>query len=410
MMVNSTAQDEVDLSPNDITDVRGAVTALFKPKWPNRIPLDGEIDVTKAALRDFYRNAGHQRKGDTDWVTISHYEPRTDKKVIIDGHKLFSKITVRPKPKAEGKFIIKYTSKNIPGDFYLVPDGLPKGAQTHQFDASRDEKAWFGKKPWSHVSVVACRVAAMNENKWMERKSFPTLRDYLPGYGTDGKPALRRTLVHSRTRETKKKVTMFGDANANYAPQMLRLEVRGLPFNVQKVAFTLLKTSSHPGYCMNGIADAVNRDNGGDFSFFYSKSGPVPGFIVTDRNTKPKKDASDNLYKGQIEFSATSEPRAWVYLYCKDYAAQADFEIQAWTSGDKSAIKNKFRIPVDDDDDKIADRWEVEQVVAWHKQYNTGGGAVAAQKLPERELAEKWLKGEVLSADDTKKLLVLCQD
>ena len=84
-------------------------------------------------------------------------------------------------------------------------------------------------------------------------------------------------------------------------------------------------------------------------------------------------------YGGEMEAN-----RTWVNFYCKDYGGVARLEARVYGRATPDAPETlALSVPVDDDQDGLADKWEIEMGRRWTAQYDLGmmGRAAAKEKF-----------------------------
>jgi hypothetical protein len=129
---------------------------------------------------------------------------------------------------------------------------------------------------------------------------------------------------------------------------------RGALVDYKFVRFTLVTVTSHPGYCSNKSDDAVEGEgNEKDYSFAAANDGEgtvtVPIRVVRGGR------------KGIADF------------FCKDYGAYCEVRAELLRREDDPgpvvAAPNPLKIPQDESGDRIADRYQDEQIARWKEQY-----------------------------------------
>lgn len=191
--------------------------------------------------------------------------------------------------------------------------------------------------------------------------------NYMPGYeGTVAKVSSGTTLNSQKYTGQKMKLVLDG---------------RGLNDpNLVLVKFVITGTTSHPGYCSNGkAAEVTGKGKERDYSFSktidsYDAESKEDAFPVL-RVSSPESD-----FGGKMEADKT-----WVYFWAKDYGGAAKVEARTYVNngagGSKLDKTYQLVVPKDQDEDGLADQWEVDVLKRWKDQY-------AQDKLDPMDIAQ----------------------
>jgi len=126
-------------------------------------------------------------------------------------------------------------------------------------------------------------------------------------------------------------------------PQMVNIIIEVPSLYIKNIKLKLENTSNHSGYCTNAdISVALDKD-------YYFKVG----------------GSYTDLYEINTSVHDTYE----VPLYCFDYGGSTDVKIEYFDENGVLVLESNHELPMDYDDDGIADAWEYQMIDTWNSQY-----------------------------------------
>jgi hypothetical protein len=144
--------------------------------------------------------------------------------------------------------------------------------------------------------------------------------------------------------------------------QQMRLMVDGIGTQlagVRKIEFVITSTSSYEGYASNSSgsgSEPLLASQDYSFDLYANKAS-----ATITRTSTVGQDGG--------EMDAT---KTWVNFYCKDFGGAATVEARVFVqdgAGEKLARTITIKVPRDDDNDGLADKWEVEMAAQRSNQY-----------------------------------------
>ncbi len=157
-------------------------------------------------------------------------------------------------------------------------------------------------------------------------------RRYLPGYEGDVPKVSTGTTFNA----------------PSYVGQHMQLvlDKAGADIGVTRVEFKIDFTTKWSGFAENATAPAVEGDTKND-------------------------DFSFNVQANLRQADATiGTDRSWGSIWCKDYGGEAWITANAYK--DQTLLRSFFlRVPLDNDLDGMADKWEIQKVKDWNAQFAT---------------------------------------
>ena len=166
------------------------------------------------------------------------------------------------------------------------------------------------------------------------------LGTYLPGYQID------QAMLHDGDD--------FESVDYDSAQEM-NLIITGLGSDeVDTATFKIVEFTQKDGFCENAIAKggtpaALAINSGADFSF--------------------EAGTDDSEIEGTVEAG-----RIWAPIFCRDYGGWCKVEITLKQGGVTLGVPITITLPVDRNEDKIADVWQSAQVEKWNEQFNLSVG------------------------------------
>jgi hypothetical protein len=142
---------------------------------------------------------------------------------------------------------------------------------------------------------------------------------------------------------------------------------RSAGVRVRKARFEFLRVTARPGFCTNASDPAIEgEDENGigkaqDYSF-HADRNKADIEVTLDTQAPEEFFAREGGY--------VDRDKTWVYLWCKDYGGKCVIRISLeGLNGGKIIRLGDLGIPQDDDDDGIADLWELGAISDWQSQY-----------------------------------------
>ncbi len=171
--------------------------------------------------------------------------------------------------------------------------------------------------------------------------------NYLPGYEGD-----TRKVSTGTTFNAAQYVGQEMKVELNGAGSSLNSPVGGPTTGALSVDFSISSTTNYttPGYCVNGFDAKVGWDG-----------------ITTDF-TKNDDFSFDLDTNDSAQLGLTQAGKATVPLWCKDYGGRCTIQADI-KAGTQVVGTFSFSIPLDNDNDEIADRWEKEKAKEWKTQF-----------------------------------------
>ncbi len=153
-------------------------------------------------------------------------------------------------------------------------------------------------------------------------------------------------------------------------PQRMKLVLEGFGKstpNISKIDFVIAQVSSHPGYSSNKSDPSIEA-NGNTDDYSFRMDGREGAFsypsTLTILPTSTATDMYGGNYGGEME-----DHKTWVNFYCKDYGgASLLFAKVHFLDGSVTTLS--LSVPLDDDFDGIADKWEQAMHDRWRAQYH----------------------------------------
>ena len=179
--------------------------------------------------------------------------------------------------------------------------------------------------------------------------SMDGVTNYLPGY--------EETLDG---RYTAKLSTGNSFLSATYTGQCMTLVLTGIGAGsiIDEVSFEILSCSINAGYCENATNAAITG-SGKDHDFSFAQ--------LQDEDTisiYPGSSATE-IHGGKME-----DDRTWVRFWCKDYGGKCKVKVTGWINGCVVFTLPDLQVPLDNDDDGIADVYERMQLINWQNECN----------------------------------------
>jgi hypothetical protein len=178
--------------------------------------------------------------------------------------------------------------------------------------------------------------------------------NYLPGYEGNTQKVSTGTSFNADT----------------YTTQRMKLIVDGIGTDtseVTKVEFVITHTSSHSGYASNRSDPTIQHglsDDDYSFHLWGDKSS-----LIIDRSSTEVIDPIVGRIGGMMESTKT-----WINFYAKDYGGAATVVARIYVrdgAGERVARTLTLKVPKDDDNDGLADKWEIAMAARWSNQYGT---------------------------------------
>jgi hypothetical protein len=183
----------------------------------------------------------------------------------------------------------------------------------------------------------------------------------------------------------------FNSDSYQVGGQQIKLVLDGIGSatpNLVKVEFELVvaETSSHPGYASNKThPDVQGMGKQYDYSFLPEKdffkdpavwpnttgNPPMDPSLPPNPVTTVTPNSAEQPWAGRQVGGQMQANRTWINLYCKDYggATQAKVTAHYNIGGQQQLRVFTLDIPLDTDNDGLADKWELEMGARWNAQY-----------------------------------------
>ncbi len=150
----------------------------------------------------------------------------------------------------------------------------------------------------------------------------------------------------------------------NYQGQQMKLVLDGIGktnADVTKVEFVIDQVSSWDGYASNRTDPSLEGETSKeDYSFRRNGNEPTRTIAITP--TSIESTANGGAYGGAMD-----DTKTWVNFYCKDFGGASRLQARIYRG---LAVETLLlSVPVDNDSDGLADKWEIEMGKRWSAQY-----------------------------------------
>ena len=223
------------------------------------------------------------------------------------------------------------------GDASLCMEGINPGSSTIDFYVDPDGPS--GPIDWIFLDTVKVTVVNIdldvdNDGVLSSYGTVDGTLNYLPGY-------------EGTTNMLVSTAAAYDYNSVSFQPQAMKIiaDGAGTDVGITSVSYSISTSAvtSYDGYAENKSDASIGGSN--DYSF-----------SSTQDDTSHTGTASST--KNTVDF------------YCKDFGGYAEVLVTL-NMGSASVLTHTLKVPFDSDGDKIADKWEREQVRNWNSQFAT---------------------------------------